>query len=266
MFGTIIIVALIFLSSLIIYFGFYEKWGIYYPSKSITYTPKDIGLHYQDVFFKTSDDVVLNAWFIPAENRLTVLFLHGNAGNLSNRVEIINLLNNLKVNVFIVDWRGYGKSKGTPHEQGLYQDALGAYNYLVKEKNIRPDSIVVYGKSLGAVVAVDLASKVEVKGLIFDSGFTCARDLVRRFYPYFPAQYFLKVKYDSLAKISKISCPKLIIHSEDDEIIPFKLGKRIFEAATLPKQFMQLKGGHNEAIFFDVDKFSSQLEAFLKSL
>lgn len=266
MFATIIIAVLIFLSFLIIYFGFYEKWGIYYPSKNITYTPKDIGLLYEDVFLKTADQVRLNAWFIPAQSTLTVLFLHGNAGNLSNRLEIIKLLNKLKLNVFIVDWRGYGKSQGSPHEEGLYQDALGAYNYLVKEKNISPDSIVVYGKSLGAGVGVDLVSKVEVKGLIFDSGFTCARDLARRFYPYLPAQYFLRVKYDSLIKISKISCPKLVIHSENDEIIPFKLGKKIFEAATPPKQFTQLRGSHNEAIFSDIEKFSSELLAFLKSL
>jgi len=263
----ILIFLLVLYIILLVYFRYYEKKGIYFPTNDLAGTPEDLGLSYEEVYFGTADGLKLNAWFIPnSPADLTVLFLHGNAGNLSHRLESIDVLYKLGVNVFIVDWRGYGKSEGSPTEEGLYSDALSSYNYLVEDKKIAPESIVVYGKSLGANVAVDLASKVKIKALICDSGFTSAQDMGRVIYPFLPVKLFINIKYDAVSKIKNIACPKLIIHSRDDEIIPYKLGKKLFQVAASPKQFLELTGSHNEAMFTDRDKFASELKKFLGSL
>ncbi len=246
------------------YLRYFEKKGIYYPSKEIVFTPADIGIKYEDVFFRTDDNLMLNGWFIPAGNaRGTLLFCHGNAGNISHRVEIAEIFNKLNLNVFIFDYRGYGRSQGTPSEKGLYQDAQAAYQYLLSRRDINKQTIVVYGKSIGANVAIDLASKVKVAALISDGGFTSSYDMGKKLFPYLPIQWIITTKFDALAKIKDITIPKLIIHSKDDEIIPFRMGKKLFESAASPKEFYQMRGTHNEAIFMNRDEYTSNIDKFL---
>jgi len=246
------------------YLRYFEKKGIYYPTKEIESTPINVGLKYGDVFFDTDDGLKLNGWFIPAENpRGTLLFCHGNAGNISHRIEIIKIFNRLNLNVFIFDYRGYGKSQGSPTEVGLYRDTQAAYKYLLSRKNINKETIVIYGKSIGANVAIDLASKVKAAALISESGFSSAYDMGKKLFPYLPVKWIITVKYNALTKIKNIPIPKLIIHSQDDEIVPFKLGKKLFEAALAPKEFYHMRGGHNEAIFMAREEYSVQINNFL---
>jgi len=264
MFSRILIPILIFLVFMLAYLKYFERKGIYYPTREIDFTPIDVGLKYADVFFDTDDNLKLNGWFIPAEDpRGTLLFCHGNAGNISHRIEIIKIFNKLNLNVFIFDYRGYGRSQGSPTEAGLYRDAQAAYKYLLSKKDINNEAIVIYGKSIGANVAIDLASKVKAAVLISESGFSSAYDMGKRLFPYLPVKWIITIKYDALTRIKNITIPKLIIHSQDDEIVPFKLGKKLFEAAPPPKEFYKMSGGHNEAFFMAGEEYSVRINNFL---
>jgi len=262
--NRILIPILIFLFFIFVYLRYFERKSIYYPTKEIEFTPTNVGLKYEDIFFNTDDGLVLNGWFIPVKNpRGTLLFCHGNAGNISHRIEIIKIFNRLNLNVFIFDYRGYGRSQGRPTEVGLYRDAQGAYNHLLSRKNINKDTIVIYGKSIGANVAIDLASKVKAAVLISESGFSSAYDMGKKLFPYLPVKWIITIKYDALAKIKNITIPKLIIHSQDDEIVPFELGQKLFEAAPEPKEFYQMQGGHNEAVFMSGEEYGVEINNFL---
>jgi len=249
----------------ILYLKYYEKGGIYFPIKEIDLTPKEIGLEFEDVYFFSSDGTKLNGWYVLAKkSRATVLFCHGNAGNISHRIEVIDMFFRLGLDVFIFDYRGYGRSQGNPSEKGLYLDAQSAYKYLIDKRNMDEESIVVYGKSLGANVAIELCSKVRPAALISESAFTSAAEMCKKLFPFLPIKWFITIKYDALSKIKKINAPKLIIHSEDDEIIPFQHGRRLFEIAPEPKEFYKMHGGHNDAIFLVREAFVKRIDAFLQ--
>jgi fermentation-respiration switch protein FrsA (DUF1100 family) len=255
----------LFLILFILFLKYYEKKGIYFPAKNIDLTPEDIGLEYKDVFFLSSDGTELNGWFVQAdESGLTLLFCHGNAGNISHRIELIDMFHKLGLNVFIFDYRGYGRSQGSPSEDGLHSDAYAAYNYLIDDQDIDEGSIVVYGKSLGANVSVELCSKVRPAALISESAFTSALDMGKKLFPFLPIKWLITVKYDAISKIKSITVPKLFIHSEDDEIIPFQHGKRLFEAAPEPKEFYPMRGGHNDAVFLAQKEFAARIDKFLQ--
>jgi fermentation-respiration switch protein FrsA (DUF1100 family) len=248
------------------YAKWFERSNIYFPYRGMENTPEDIGLSYEDVFFQTSDGVKINAWFIPAENaaRGTVIFCHGNAGNISHRLEIIRMLHNLDLNILIFDYRGYGKSGGFPSEKGTYLDALAAYEYLTGRGDIDKEKIIVHGKSLGGAVAVDLATKVDLHAVISESAFTSVQDIGEEIYPFLPIRLITTIKYDTLSKIDKLNMPKLIIHSTEDEIIPFHHGQKLFDAASEPKKFYRMRGTHNEAIIMYTNEYTEEIDKFLK--
>jgi len=249
----------------ILYLKYYEKKGIYFPTRKIDLTPKDVGLEFEDVYFFSSDGIKLNGWYIPAkESRATVLFCHGNAGNISHRIDVIDMFCRVGLDVFIYDYRGYGRSQGSPSEEGLYLDAQAAYKYLIDKRNLNEGSIVVYGKSIGANVAVELCSEVRPAALISESAFTSASEMGKKLFPFLPISWFITIKYDALSKIKNITIPKLIIHSEDDEIIPFQHGRRLFDAAPEPKEFYPMRGGHNEAIFLEKEDFVKRIDTFIQ--
>ena len=261
--GTLILFS--FLAFLILYLKYYEKKGIYFPTRRMRVTPKEMGLEFEDVYFSSSDGMKLNGWYVPAkESRATVLFCHGNAGNISHRIDVIYLFFKLGLSVFIFDYRGYGRSQGSPSEEGLYRDAQSAFKYLIEERNLKEESIVVYGKSIGANVAVELCSKVRPAALISESAFTSALDMGKKLFPFLPLKWFISIKYDALSKIKNMTIPKLIIHSEDDRIIPFRHGRKLFEAAPEPKEFYTMRGGHNEAIFLAREDFVNKIDVFLQ--
>jgi fermentation-respiration switch protein FrsA (DUF1100 family) len=265
--NIIIIFFLIILSIVIIFFlgvKFYEKKMIFFPFKDIEAFPSDYGIDFENIFFKTPDNIQINGWFIPSKSASkTILLFHGNAGNLSHRIEIIEMFSKLKVNSFIIDYRGYGKSNGKPSEKGIYIDAMASYEYLVNQKKIKPVNIIVYGKSLGTVVAIDLASKVKIDKLIVDSGLTSAKDMSKIIFPFLPLDIFLSVKFDSINKIKKVNCPKLFIHSTHDKTIPFSMGQQLFNMAIEPKQFYQSTGTHNEFLYINKTSISKILANFI---
>ena len=240
-----------------------EKQSIYFPERKIVSSPAFLSLPFEDIYFKTSDAVELNGWFIPAKDASnTLLYAHGNAGNIGNRLDKIILFHKLGINVFIFDYRGYGKSKGRPDEKGLYTDGKAAYDYLILQKKISPDEIILYGESLGGAVAIDLATKVDAKALISEGTFTCVKDMAKTMYPFVPSALFVS-RFDSLAKIQGVAIPKLIIHSLDDEMIPFSLAEKLFQAASPPKQLLKIKGEHNSAFIDSQEIFLSGIAEFL---
>ncbi|MBM3243436.1 MAG: alpha/beta hydrolase [Candidatus Omnitrophica bacterium] len=255
----------LFIIFLFFYARILERKALYYPSKEINFFPSDIGLQYEDIFLNTFDGVKIHGWLIPAENAYaTVLYFHGNAGNVSHRVEIARMFYDKGINFFIIDYRGFGKSAGTPAEKGTYLDGISAYNHLIEERKIPPEQIVIYGKSLGAAIAVDTAIKAKAGLLICESGFTSTKDMAKDIFKFIPLWLFTGQKYDTISKIDKVRIPKLIIHSQNDEIVPFNHGKRLFEKANEPKEFYVMRGGHNDAFYIYNKEAMEKIVNFLK--
>lgn len=246
------------------YVRYLERVSVFYPDKQITDTPTDIGLSFDDVVMETEDGVSIHGWFIKhPQAQTTVLFFHGNAGNLSYRLEKLQLLHELGLNVLIVDYRGYGKSQGHPTEAGLYKDALAAYDTLIKRSDVNIDKIIAYGVSLGGVVAIDLALKRKVAALWTESTLTSAADMAKRLYPFIPS-FLIRIKMDNLNKIAEVNVPKLMIHSQDDSVVPFEMGQQLFDTAREPKTFMTIQGGHNDGHVQSRDQFMEGMRTFLK--
>lgn len=246
------------------YIRYIERRNIFFPSKQIETTPKDFGLSYEDVNFITKDGIRLNGWFIPGDGlRWTVLFCHGNAGNISHRIDIARLFNKAGINIFLFDYRGYGRSEGRPSERGLYIDALSAYDYLCNRRDVDNDKIIVFGESLGGAVATEVARKRAISALICESTFTSTVDMAKRVYPILPGWLLVTQHFDSISKIKDVDAPVLIMHSKDDEIVPFEFGWRLYQAASEPKQFYIMKGGHNEAKLIDQEGFIGEIINFL---
>lgn len=244
----------------------YARQGkmLYYPEKEIFATPKDIGLEFEEVTIRTKDDIEISAWFIPSKDeRAVVLFCHGNAGNISHRLDSIRIFNKLGLSVLIFDYRGYGKSKGSPTEEGTYLDAEAAWDYLVNKKGYSPDKIVLFGLSLGGAVAVETALRVKAGAIIIESGFTSLPALGSKFFPYLPVRLISRYKYANIDKVNKISLPKLFVHSPQDEIIPFEHGKALFEKALEPKEFLRITGGHNDGFLLTGRPYVEGLERFI---
>ncbi len=243
-----------------------EKKSIFFPVKDTAITPLAINVPFQDVYIEVSANIRINGWFIPKDTaHYTILFFHGNAGNIGDRLEKILLLRRLNLNIFIVDYRGYGNSTGTPQEKGLYADAVAAYNYLINERNLKPGDIIVYGESLGGAVAVDLASRMEIGGIILEGTFSKARDMARELYPLLPEFLFTNL-FDSYSKIKSIEKPKLFLHSETDEIVPFYLAKKLYQIAEKEKYFVKMTGNHNSAFLESEPVVKNAIESFLLRL
>lgn len=263
----IISVVLIGVIALLALVYFKQESLVYHPTDWIEQTPDDVGLHYEDVYFTADDGVELHGWFVPAENaKKTLLFCHGNAHNISGRLETIQLFNRLGINVFIFDYRGYGKSEGQPSEEGTYSDAKGAWNYLINEQNTSPGDIVIMGRSLGGAIAAQLATQTEPAGIIIESAFTSAVDLAKEVYPFLPAQMLLKHRYPTLSFIQQLDIPKFIAHSRNDEVVPYRFGKRLYNEAPEPKQFLTLRGPHSGGFLETGEEYTEAVRTFFKQL
>ena len=215
------------------------------PGRAIELTPDVFGFDYSDVYLETSDGVRLHGWYVNAENATgTVLFLHGNAGNISHRIDSIENFNSLGLDVFIIDYRGYGQSEGAVSEQGAYLDAAAAY-------------------SLGGAIAAQLAATNKAGALIVESSFTSAADMATTLYPFLPARLLLRLKFPVVDHVSSANVPVLIVHGRDDEIIPFAMGEQLYAAAPEPKMFLPIDGDHNTAFVFDRERYVAGLRQFL---
>ncbi|MBN2139856.1 MAG: alpha/beta hydrolase [Desulfovibrionaceae bacterium] len=246
---------------------FFQAGMVFFPTKGLVAGPGDVGLEHEEVVFSDSRGLKLHGWFVPAARaRAAVLFCHGNAGNMSNRLETLALLNRLGLSVFIFDYAGYGRSQGRPSEPGTYADARAAWDWLTKVKGAAPSEVVIMGRSLGAAVAADLAARVRPAGLILESAFTSAADLGAEIYPFLPVRMLCRFKYDTLARLRDIDCPVLIAHSPEDEVAPFEHGRRLFEAYGGKKTFLRLSGGHNAGLIESGEDYARGLDGFFAGL
>ncbi|MFC1595889.1 alpha/beta hydrolase [Candidatus Margulisiibacteriota bacterium] len=230
-----------------------EGGFIYFPSREIVQTPKDAGLDYQDLFLTAPDGVKLNCWHVDHPNsRKVILFFHGNGSNMSFLVPVMEYFYGFPVDTFFVDYRGYGRSEGKPSEKKLYQDARLVYQYLVEQKNYRPKDIVLWGWSLGASVAIDLAVDHEASALVVHSGITSARDMsARLFTPVLQPLIWLRSKFNNTAKLKQVKCPQLFIHSKADQVVPYEMGVKNYQAANEPKDFISLERNTHEEFEFN---------------
>jgi hypothetical protein len=240
---------------------------IYLPRRVLVATPTELGLRYEDVYFQTADGLTLHGWFVPRDSTERVLlFFHGNAGNVSHRLESLHLFYRLGWSVFLIDYRGYGQSQGSPSEQGTYQDALSAWRYLTEERRLPASQVVIFGRSLGGSIAVWLAAQTSPAALIAESAFTSLPELAATLYPWFPARFLARYEYDTRRWIQKVRCPVLIIHSREDELVPFAHAQELFLAAQEPKSLLAIRGSHNHGFRISGTVYLQGLGDFMATL
>ena len=237
---------------------------IFHPEKRIMETPADHKLPYETISIQTKDKVKLSGWWIPAEKQVgVVLFFHGNGGNVSYFLEPVIVWNRMGLSTLIVDYRGYGLSEGRPSEAGTYLDADAAWEYLVRDRGIDGQYIIVYGKSLGGSIATWLAQDRTPGMLIVDSSFTSIATVAKELVPWLPSGLVLGNAYNTEAYLKKVKCPVLIIHSRNDEMISFRQGRQLFDAAGEPKELLILSGSHNGGFRLSLSLYEPGVKSFI---
>jgi fermentation-respiration switch protein FrsA (DUF1100 family) len=266
--GLLMLVA-VYCALLVLLFLFQARL-IFLPDvagRALVATPERLGLTYRDVEIATEDGQTLHAWWLPNPvPRGTLLFSHGNAGNVSHRLDSLRIFHELGLNVLIYDYRGYGQSSGRPSEMGIYRDGEAAMRWLVEEAGIAPADIVLFGRSMGGAVAARLAGEVSVTGLIVESSFTSVPDIAQEIYWWLPARRLSRIKLPALEFVSASNQPTLIVHSRDDEIVPLSHGQRLLEAAPEPRRFLILAGSHNTGFLDSIEDYRAGLDAFLTAV
>ncbi len=261
--GLLIIFSVVFVG-LFLLIRFLEGTSVFYPSRNIDSTPASAGMKYEDLFLKTTDGLTINAWLVKSSPTAPiVIFAHGNAGTMGQRVMKVKFFHDLGFNIVIFDYRGYGRSSGSPSEGGVYLDAQAVYDYLQGRDDMDHSRIIAYGASLGGAVMSELAMRRKVAGLIIESSFTCARDMARRIYPGLPT-FMMSIKFDLISKMDKITAPKVFLHSQEDQTVPYSMGQALYNRAKEPKIFITTHGGHNEGALVSDPKIKEQLLVFLQ--
>jgi fermentation-respiration switch protein FrsA (DUF1100 family) len=243
---------------------FSEKGIVFFPDPYLVGTPKDMGLEYEDVWFEAADGIQLHGWWVPLAGAPALVWFHGNAGNISHRLENLQLLHNLVgVQVFIFDYREYGRSQGRISREGTFADAVAAYRAVVETRGVPAEDVVLFGRSLGTALATDLAAKHPCQGLILESAFTNSSEMAKMLAP-FLFDWRPRIPYDNLGKIVKVKAPVLIIHGSNDEIIPVEMGRRVFAAANSPKDLYIIPGAHhNDTYVVGGKEYFQRLQAFI---
>ena len=252
---------------------------LFQPSSRLLATPDDAGMAYETVQLETDDGETLHGWWIPAADasttdvsretsprefaKQTLLFFHGNAGNISGRLESVQQFHRLGLNVMIVDYRGYGQSTGSPSEAGIYSDAAACWRHLTESRGIPPEDIVLFGRSMGGGPATWLASRHRPGAVILESVFTNVPDVGAHHYSFLPVRALASNQFDNESRVAEIDAPKLHIHSRDDRVVPFKLGRQVYDAAAEPKQFLEIQGGHNDGFLVSADVYLRMIDNFL---
>jgi uncharacterized protein len=240
---------------------------LYRPIREVALAPADRGLPHEDALFQSRDGVKLAGWYVLAPGaRFTVLFCHGNSGNVMHSMDAVSLFHEMGLNCLVFDYRGYGHSEGKPSEAGTYLDARAAFDWLTQAKGVPAERIILCGRSLGGAVAAHLATEVLPAGLAVEGAFTSYSDIGARFYPYMPVRPFVRFRYDTLAHVKQVRCPVMVVHSRDDGLVPPAFGLRLFEAAHEPKQFTEIAGSHNDGFVFSADRYKAAWSRWLKTL
>ncbi len=262
---TIITVLLIFFIALLILVKYLENNSVFFPGKSINETPASVGLDHEDLYLTTKDGIKINAWLIKTHAHAPiVIFAHGNAGTIGNRISKIKFFHDLGLNILAFDYRGYGLSEGVPSESGIYLDAQAVFDYVQTRSDVDFRRTIAYGASLGGVVMIDLAVSRKVACLIVESSISSAKEMAHRMYPYLP-KFLMSLKFDSLSKIHQVSVPKIFLHSHQDEVVPFSMGHKLYQKALDPKEFIVTLGSHNEGALMSDPIVKEQLVRFLKA-
>jgi fermentation-respiration switch protein FrsA (DUF1100 family) len=245
---------------------------IFHPTKELRAKPLDIGLDYEDVRLQTPDGETLAGWHIPAApdtsapgQGLTLLFFHGNAGNISHLVESIAFFHKLGLSVFIIDYRGFGESTGKASVNGTIRDAWTAWQWLTGSRGVPASRIILFGRSLGGGVAAALAARVTPKALILESTFTSLHDMGKKTFPWLPKFLFLE-EYATINNIQMLHAPLLVVHSPDDKVINFSMGREIFDSYKGPKSFLQIHGSHGRGWFLDLAVYEAGIRGFIEKL
>ncbi len=263
--SILITLAITYAAVLVLVFTFQSRL-VYFPDvgRTVAVTPLAYGLEFETHRIGTKDGERLHAWWVPVGNaRGTVLVLHGNAGNISHRVDYLRMFHRLGYASLIVDYRGYGESSGSPSEEGTYRDADSAWRWLMS-RGIAPKDIVILGESLGGAVAAWLAARTTPRALVLVSSFTSVPDLGAQVYPFLPVRLLSRFSYDTRGALRRVEAPVLVAHSRDDDIVPYSHGLALFAAANEPKQFLEMRGGHNDSFLFSREEWVGELRVFFE--
>lgn len=243
-----------------------DQFLVYYPAEWVERNWRQLsGLPLEEVWIRVSDEIRVFGWYVDAGPKKPVLlWCHGNAGNITHRLENLRDLYRQGVSAFLFDYRGYGKSTGLPSESGLYADALASYHYVTEGRGIAPEQLVIFGRSLGAAVAAEVATQRAAAGLILESAFPTMQAMADQHYLGLPANWFVKADYNLGEKLAKVTLPILIIHGDRDRIVPMTLGRQVYESASQPKSWYTVPGaGHNDVPFVGGDSYYRQLLKFI---
>ena len=250
-----------------------ERAFIFYPAeRSVAAPASRFELREKRVTYPSTDGVTLSAWIVPAaaaaSSDMWLLICHGNLGSIGygGRPEFYASMRDLGINLFAFDYRGFGESSGAPDERGLYDDATASYQYLIRSLGVPPERLVLFGHSLGSGVAIELASRVPAAGLIVEGAYTSVVDRGQELYPFFPIGLIATQRFPSFDRIRLVDMPKLFLHSPDDVVIPYAHGRRLFEAARAPKQFVDVRGGHDDAYRIDKAVYYGAIAEFLRDM
>ena len=263
-FLSIIIVILLIYLSVLIYLFFFQRNLLYHPNEN-NYSGDKLKVDIEEVQIKTSENINLLGWFHKKDlNKFkTIVYFHGNAGRLENRIHKLNYFKDINVNFLIISWRGFSGNSGKPSEQDLYKDGKSAIDWL-KNMGLSEKDIILYGESLGTGIAIQIAQNKRFAGLILETPFTSMIDVAKNVYPYIPVGLLLKDRYENDKKIKNINIPVLVMHGEEDQIVPFKMGKKIYEIANQPK-YSYFTKNDNHMMEYD-EKLVFALSSFMQSL
>ena len=270
LFRRVLIAAIVAILLWLLLLVIFEKKFIYFPSvyPDGVYEEASHRLQPEDCWFKTEDGVQLHGWFLRVTDPIATLVMsHGNAGNISHRYPILQALQKSGFNVFMYDYRGYGRSEGSPGEDGVYKDGRAAYDFVTQRHDVDQKKIILFGTSLGGAVAVAVAQQRKTSALILEATFTSAKEMARVHYPFLPVQYMMRTEFNSIEKIRTIHVPILFIHGSIDGIVPLKLGKRLYEAANEPKEFYEIAGAdHNDIFWVGGNEYIERIRSFVAQI
>jgi fermentation-respiration switch protein FrsA (DUF1100 family) len=266
MLGNIVIALVVTYAVVLVLVFVFQSRLVYFPDvgRAVAVTPLAYGLEFEPHEIGTEDGERLHAWWVPVRDaRGTALILHGNAGNIAHHVEYVRMFHRLGYSSLIIDYRGYGQSSGSPSEEGTYRDAESAWRWLLS-RGVEPTDIVIMGESLGGAVAAWLAARVTPRAVVLASTFTSVPDLGAQVYPFLPVRLLSRFSYDTLGAVRTVRAPVLVAHSRDDDIVPYSHGRALFAEANEPKQFLEMRGGHNGSALFTREAWVAELRAFLE--